>query len=287
MVLFGTGNTTMARTHSVRRLGVAALATAAVLSATMGINEREVGACSCSGPETTVLGPERVDDAPLNTKVRVEVPSSFSSSPAGGNASSGGLLLRVHGRATPVAVSARVTAPGGWASLVELTPSAPLEPSTQYEVLTSDPAAVPQNHVYGAFRTGRATDATAPRIDAIGPAVAYRNTSAMGSMCMVPGPWVTIDGLVAEDPGRHDAQLVFAVWLGDANGTVDTKRPPTSVLRARGGRLDIGQTSLCDPRAFPLPKTPFAWLGIAAVDEAGNSSAVRRVRVDLAGARQP
>ena len=269
----------MARLHT--------LGTAAFVVVALGSTEREVGACSCGGPDTTLLGPERVDDAPLNTKVRVEIPSSFSTTPSGGGAPGSGLLLRVHGRSAVVPTSSRVIAPGGWASVVELTPSAPLEPSTAYEVAIVDPAAVPPSRVFGTFRTGRAVDTTPPRIDALGPALAFRNTSAMGSMCMVPGPWVTIDGIVADDPGRRDAQLVLAVWLGDASGAIDTKKAPTSLLRSHGGRLDIGQTSLCDPHAFPLPKGPVAWLGIAALDEAGNTSAVRRVRVDLAGARQP
>jgi hypothetical protein len=269
--------------HLPRRLGrtaLTALVTIAALSAAVASGEREVGACSCSGPETTLLGPERVDDVPLNTKVRVEVPAQ----------SIGGVgavpMLRVHGRATPIATTTRVIAPGGWASFVELTPSAPLEPSTQYEVATVDTSKVPPNRVFGTFRTGRATDTTAPRVDSMGPAVAYKNTNAMGSMCMVPGPWVTIEGVVADDPGRRDAQLVFAVWLGDASGAIDTRKAPTSLERAHGGRLDLGQTSLCDPHAFPFPKTPFVWIGIAAMDEAGNTSAVRRMRVDLAGARQ-
>ena len=94
-----------------------------------------------------------------------------------------------------------------------------------------------------------------------------------------------VDGLRAEDPGRPNAQLVYGVWLGDAAGNVDTKKPPTSVQRLDNGRLHVGQTSLCDPNGFPIPKGPVMWLGIAAIDEAGNTSPARRVRVDLAGAR--
>jgi hypothetical protein len=271
----------------LRRLGVAVLGTAAFLAIALAFAEGEVEACSCGGPDTTIMGPDRVDDAPLNTRVRVEIPSSLSTLPTGGGAPGSGLLLRVHGRSTPVPTTSRVIAPGAWASVVELTPSAPLEPSTAYEIATVDPAAVPSNRVVGTFRTGRAVDATPPRIDALGPAVAFKNTNAMSSMCTVPGPWVTIEGIVAADPGRHDAQLVLAVWLGDASGVIDTNKAPTALLRAHGSRLDIGQTSRCDPHAFPLPKGAVAWLGIAALDEAGNTSAVRRVRVDLAGARQP
>jgi hypothetical protein len=254
------------------------LTTVAVLLTTL-LAPRDVGACSCSGPQTTLLTPDRVDDAPLDAKVRVELPVASPSTPSA-------VLLRVHGRTTPVAVSTRVIAPGGWSSFVELTPTAALEPDTRYEVATVDPNAVPSTRVFGTFRTGRGKDTTAPRLDAMGPAIAYKNANVMGGMCGVPGPWVIVDGVLSEDPGRRDAQVLFAVWLGDANGTIDTKRPPTSLERAHDGHLAIGQTSLCDPHAFPFPKTPFVWLGIAALDESGNASALRRVRVDLAGARQ-
>ncbi len=254
------------------------LTTVAVLLTTVLV-EHDVGACSCSGPDTALLTPDRVDDAPLDAKVRVELPVSSHATPSA-------VVLRVHGRTTPIAVSTRVIAPGGWSSFVELTPTAALEAETRYEVATVDPNAVPPTRVFGTFRTGRGRDTTAPRIDAMGPAIAYKNANVMGGMCGVPGPWVIVDGVVSEDPGRRDAQLLYGVWLGDANGAVDTKKPPTSLERAHDGHLAIGQTSLCDPRAFPFPKTAFVWLGIAALDESGNASDVRRVRVDLAGARQ-
>ncbi len=272
----------------MRRTGFTATVAFVVLSGATTATEREAGACSCAGPDMAMVGPERLDDAPLNAKVRVEVPasSSFASSVSMSASGAGGVLLRAHGRATPVPTTTRIIAPGGYTSFVELTPSAPLEPATQYEVLTVDATTVPPNRVFGTFRTGRVTDTTAPRIDAMGPAIAYKNANPMGSMCMVAGPWVTIEGVIAEDPGRRDAQLVFAVWLGDASGVVDAKKPPTTLAHAHAGRLELGQTSLCDPHAFPFPKAPVAWLGIAVTDEAGNTSAMRRVRVDLAGARQ-
>ncbi len=272
-----------------RRLAVTGLVALVVLSAALVSTEREVGACSCAGPDATLLAPERVDDAPLNARIRFEIPSPSSTLPAlsaTSAAAAGGVVLRVHGRAATVAATTRAIATGGSTSFVELTPSAPLEPSTQYEVATVDATQIPSSRVFGTFRTGRASDGTAPRIDAMGPAIAFKNTNPMGSMCMVPGPWVTIEGVVAEDPGRRDAQLVYAVWLGDASGAIDTRKPPTAVATAHAGRLDLGRTSLCDPHAFPFPTSGAAWLGIAVMDEAGNTSAVRRMRVDLAGARQ-
>ena len=249
-----------------------------VLASSTVEREREAGACSCRGPETALVGPDRVDDVPLNTKVRIETPVS-------GAAPS--IVLRVHGSATETATSTRTIAPGGWLSLVELTPSQPLEPATQYEVATIDPNRFPPVTVLGTFRTGRATDATPPRLDPVGVATAFVNNNPMGSACQVGGPWVTIEGVHSEDPSRPAAQLVYGVWRGDATGAFDTKKPPTAIVSAREGSLHLGQTSLCDPRAFPMPGTPVMWLGIAAIDEAGNVSAVRRVRVDLAGAHHP
>lgn len=240
-------------------------------------------ACSCVGPQPSLLGPSQVDDAPLNTKVRVEVPSLGSAS--GSRAPNGGVVLRVHGGAN-VATTARAITPGGWLSTVELTPTAPLAPSTQYEVAMVDPSAHPSTTVVGAFKTGTAADSTPPRIDTIGAANVHRNPNAMGSACQVPGPWVDIDAVSAQDPGRPGARLLYAAWLGDAAGNVDPKKPPTAILVADGSVLHVGQRSVCDPRSFPVPKSGVMWLGIAAVDEAGNASAIRKVKVDL-GAKTP
>lgn len=262
--------------------GAAATLLAMVLvSADAVSTETEAGACSCIGPTISLVTPDRVDDAPLDTKVRVEVPSHTAM------ASTGTLILRAHVDGTTIATTSRAISPGGSLSLVELSPSGPLAPKTQYEVAMVDPGKVPSTTVIGTFRTGATTDAAAPRLDSMGPAVAYMNPNPMGAACQVGGPWVTVDGLSAVDPGRAEAQLVYGVWLGDAAGNIDTKRAPTAIARAREGRLHVGQSSLCDPRGFPIPRAPSMWLGIAAIDEAGNKSAPRRVRVDLARARRP
>ena len=252
-----------------------------VLASLATTAEREAGACSCAGPQQALVGPDRVDDAPLNAKIRVDTPSMTRSS-----GSPLPLVLRVHGGKV-IATTSRIITPGGSLSTVELSPSAPLLPGTQYEVAAEDPDQVPTATVIGTFRTGGAADTTAPRLDAVGAATALKNPNPMGSACQIGGPWVTIEGVRAEDPGRPNAQLVYGLWLGDWTGAVDTKKPPTALLaRGQDGTLHVGQTSLCDPRGFPFPKAPLMWLGIAAIDEAGNTSAARRVRVDLAGARQ-
>lgn len=268
----------------VRRLGVVTVAGAAgfvAFSAIATSSEREAGACSCGGPDIALVAPERVDDAPLNAKVRIDAPSAGAVTPG-----ASGPILRVHDGGRVVPSTSRTIAPGGSSSSLEITPTSALAPSTQYEIAMLDPSRVPATIVIGTFKTGTTLDTTAPRLDSVGNVSAYKNVNASGSSCQVPGPWVTIDGLRAEDPGRPNAQLVYGVWLGDAAGNVDTKKPPTSVQRLDNGRLHVGQTSLCDPNAFPIPKAPIMWLGIAAIDEAGNTSPARRVRVDLAGARQ-
>lgn len=266
------------------RLVVGALAAlGAALAAPLGGAIRDAAACSCVGPRASVIGPDRVDDAPLNVRVRAEVPrmGERTSAPSPPH----DLVLRVHGGAV-VETTSRVVAPGGWVMTVELAPKVPLAPATQYEVATIDPAAHPSVIVLGTFKTGTAPDTTPPRIDAMGAAVATKRPNAQGAACQVPGPWVTIGGVRAEDPGRPSAKLLFGVWVGDAAGNADTRKPPAAFVRAHEGVLQIGQSSLCDPRSFPFPKGAASmWLVIAALDEAGNSSAPRKVKVDLAGAR--
>ena len=261
-------------------VGLVGLVGVVAFSAVSGPLERDAGACSCVEPHAALVDPDRVDDAPLNARIRLETPASGIASAAGGTA-----VLRVH-HGSEAPTSSRLIAPGGWVSMIELTPSASLAPATQYEVALLDPTAFPSATVIGTFRTGDARDTVPPRIDAMGPAVAFKNSHAQGAACQVPGPWVIIEGVRAEDPGRPKAQLVFGVWLADRAGNVDVKNPPTAMVTSHDGTLRIGQTSLCDRHSFPMPKTPFMQLGIAALDEAGNVSAVRRVRVDLAGARQ-
>lgn len=267
----------MRRAPFAPRLAPALAALAAAFVAPGESGEREAGACSCAGPRLTLLSPERVDDAPLNAKVRVEVPA---------NGSSGKITLRVVGGAE-VAVTMNRYKPGGWLELVELVPKAPLGASTRYEVASVDLDQYPSTVVFGTFRTGVSADTTAPRVERLGAAVAHRSRRSGGGSCQVAGPWVTIEGVRAVDPGRAEAQLAVGVWLGDAAGNVDASKPPTAIVSPFKGTLHVGRTSLCDPHDFPLPKGGSAWLGVAALDEAGNASGLRKMRVDLSGGGGP
>jgi hypothetical protein len=257
------------------RPGTFALALLFVLS----VPRHEAAAFSCAIEyPIQIVSPDRVDDAPLNAKIRLEVPIDE-------RALYSKVVLRAHagpgvaGRA--IAVEPHMVPYGKGLGLLELTPRAPLAPSTRYEVALVDRAGFPPQTVLATFRTGAAVDTTAPRFERLGAAHAYENTE------FGPGPrgrWVEFEGVGALDPSRPRAQLVFALWTGDAAGRFDTTKPPLALLRPReDGSLFVGAYA-CDLRESPLPNAPSAWLGLAALDEAGNASQLQSVRIDLASA---
>jgi hypothetical protein len=248
-----------------------------VLVVTIAVMERDAGACSCMSPAAVLLTPDRGDDVPLNARVRVEVPASGALSP---------VVLRVHKGAEVPATTRSAT--GGFYRSVELTPKKPLEPKTRYEVAYVDSDRHPSTIVFGTFTTGTTTDTAAPRIDAMGSATPHRvgAVSPGGvivlSSCSTSDPWIVIDGVSASD--RAGAQLAFGVWRADPNGVVDDSKPPAATLLAHDGTLTLGRISTCDPHTFALPDKGVVVLGIAAIDEAGNKSATKRLRVDMSAA---
>jgi hypothetical protein len=230
-------------------------------------------ACSCVGPHDVLVGPDRAADVALNTKVRLEVPA--------GTKRANGAVLRVH-EGDKVDASVRTFADGSL-TFVELTPGKPLSSKTRYEIAIVDPADYPSTTVIGTFETGTTTDTTPPKLDSIGTAVARGNAHPGGGDCSIRGPWIDIGPIRAEDPGRPNAKLLFAVWLADASGNIDVAKPPLVLVAPHKETVTLGKRSLCDPHGFPVPSAQAVSLAIAAVDEAGNTSAAKRVRVDLRG----
>lgn len=235
----------------------------------------DADACSCADPRTPVLvTPDRADDVPLNAHVRYD---TFSMP---GNGSPGvQAVLRVHGGAV-VETTARTIEYRPAFFHIELIPRAPLAPHTQYEIARSSGRQYPAEIVFGTFRTGDARDAIAPLFDPPWGVDAYAYPSPQSMECEIWSPWAIVKGVSASDPERPHAQLVYGVWTADAAGNIDPKKPPATVLQATGDLLQIGGASLCDLRRFPLPAHGVVTLGIAAIDEAGNVSPLRRVRVD-------
>jgi hypothetical protein len=233
-------------------------------------HEGTAHACSCVGPALAFLSPVRADAAPLNTHVRLEVPNPTWAST---------FVLRAH-RGAAVPTRAEVLSGGGM-SVVDLTPLAPLAAVTRYEVATVDPNTHPSTTVIGTFKTGTAVDTTPPRLDSVGKVTTHLNLGMVGGgTCSIRGPWITLSGYAIQDPGRKEASLAFAIWTPDSGGKLDTNLPPDTLLFPFREEVSIGQTSLCDPRSFPL-NGPTAQFAIAVVDEAGNKSGEKRFRADL------
>ncbi|WP_146646017.1 hypothetical protein [Labilithrix luteola] len=225
-------------------------------------------ACSCMAPREVLVGPDRVDDAPLNTRVRFEVPSGAK----------GDFVLRAYEGAR-VETTARTFLDGDL-TFVELTPKSPLAPFTRYEIAVVRPSEYPCTTVLGTFRTGVVADNLAPKLESVGRAVARGGAHPGGGNCSIAGPWIEVGPVKVSDPDQPNARLLLAVWMGDAAGNVDTSKPPTTILPIRGEKLTIGKSSLCDPHDVAIPRAPFVSLAVAAMDDAGNLSAPRKLRVD-------
>lgn len=219
-------------------------------------------ACSCMGPHLSFLSPMNVDDAPLNTHVRIESPS-MGPQPT--------FVLRAHnGADVPVKMQ---TYPEPAITIVELVPNATLAASTRYEVATIDKSQHPPITVIGTFKTGTTEDKTAPRLDSIGKPRVRLNAHYGGGDCSIKGPWIDLEGVVAHDD-RGDGYLAFGVWSAAVTAKPDT------ILFSYRGRVSIGQTSLCDPRRFTFTGS-VVQLTVAALDDAGNASKAISFRADV------
>lgn len=249
----------------------------ALTVAALFVTDGRAGACSCASPKATLLSPAGEQPAPVTARVRVLLPTP--------RAAGATLSLRTPGAPT-VAASATSRAMGD-VELVELTPTAPLAPDTRYEVLLRTPGEYPSTFVFGTFRTGAERDVKAPRLDALGAVSARANPGAMSSMCQSGDTVISFEGVHVSDPDRDGAGVAVGVWIADPSGRVDTKALPSFLSAPREGHLQVGRSSICDPRAFALPRAPSVTLGVAAVDESGNTSAVRLVRVALPPRQAP
>ena len=238
----------------------------------------DASACSCMAPQIAIVGPDRVSDAPLNTRVRFVVP--VQTAPAAT------AVVRVSDTSARADVTERRWV-DGTQIFVELTPAKPLGPDTRYEValVSSDPSAYPSTTVLGTFKTGTSADTTPPKLDSVGAAVAKGNLRAGGGDCTIQGPWIEVANVSASDPGRPAARLMYGVWAADAAGNLDTTKPPAALVSKYLDTLTVGKRSLCDPHDFPISMSaPSMTIAIAAVDEAGNMSPPRRLpKISLTG----
>jgi hypothetical protein len=237
----------------------------------------DASACSCGVPMPRLLTPARGDGAPLNTKVRVAIATPWYTKPTDRVE-----LRKVDGGGVVPVTEHRVKL--GGLEIRELTPRAAFAPNTRYALALVRSDQRPSTWVFGSFRTGAAADRKAPVLSSLGAATAHIGTGNYGSTCDTGDAHAIVRSVVASDPERAQARLLFGVWVGDATGRVDATKPPTGLLEletdaSRPNELAIGNGDLCNMSKFPFPARQNVVLGIAAVDEAGNSSALRTVRL--------
>lgn len=263
--------------------GILALAVALAV-----VGARDATACTCvRTAAVNVIGPNKVDDAPLNSRVRIELSAMLLDTSAGER-----LLLRQHGGPEVPTTTLGPLPLSRIPALVELRPRAELLPSTRYEVVLTRPGRRPSAWVLATFETGTKSDVTAPELEPLGnvsvgglpppPPPPGKPSIVASSSCGGDTPHVVIDKVEAHDPKRAGAQMVYGVWLGDPmTGKMDLMQPPAGIFVAQpDGRLVIGASDSC-MMDFPFPKAASVLLGIAALDEAGNASKPRTLRVAL------
>jgi hypothetical protein len=164
-------------------------------------------------------------------------------------------------------------------------PEAPLLADTSYELVARRPASWhPNQWVFGAFSTGSEPSSVAPGLRVL--AARYLEQIDPG----LPGRrWIELDvstgpapSSAAGSPPGEDAAALFAVWLPNDRGKLNTEAAPSVYLPREGGVLRISSPELCGGRHVPLPAAlGRAEIGVAALDAAGRQSPRERVAIDF------
>jgi hypothetical protein len=167
--------------------------------------------------------------------------------------------------------------PSGAAALavVEMVPLAKLDPSTTYEVVMVKGQDPPKP--VGSFATGKVELTGAPAFQGIAKASYYKAVPVC-CMCMTDDPYAVIE-LKDKVADHRMGQIRFAVWMSDAAGKIDYKKPPTTIYRGSDS-LYLGHPSTCSSANFLFPKQKALKLGIKIIDLAGNASQASEVTLD-------
>lgn len=153
--------------------------------------------------------------------------------------------------------------------IVELVPEAELLPRTRYEVVLSPAAG--QEGVVGSFTTGDAKDLSPPIWTGVTSFVYVGAPETSGS-CSTGEPFFRLTVDAGLDPQTSERDLLYAIWLPDADGAFSDGAPPSTYVRRGGDCVVLGRPWICSPRNFDLPK-PGATLriGVSVTDLAGNT----------------
>jgi hypothetical protein len=171
--------------------------------------------------------------------------------------------------------------------VTELVPSVPLQPRSNYVISLRWGEAVAESV---RFETGEGPDDDPPRWLGV-DSVLVKSTSAAQAKfcdrCPDPGePWVELAIKQPSDDATPEPEILYAVWLPDAQGHLDETKAPTTLLRRRPlGRLVLGVDDDCvgavQPTAALKPrKGPFKAV-LRAVDLAGHQGPRVEIKTDL------
>lgn len=228
---------------------------------------------SCGRSPPIRVWPHRGVPVPMNAHVLITAPATWR-----GDAT---LLLVTaprRGRATDrVAVKEEA-----WRTAeverIELTPLAPLAPSTAYELRSS------RGEVLGAFTTSVMEDKRAPTWSGVTRGSLYRFRAGVidvecgTSLLDVEGPSEAVDDQTTSEDIR------YAVWAGKPGAPLDYTLPPLawtarSPYRSEGRfGLDYGSSEFGND--IDLPKERPLRIGIKAYDLANNATAPSEITVN-------
>ncbi len=226
------------------------------LGLALSASSQRAEACSCPG----VWAPSPSDGAqgvPLNAEVKF---IGLGYAPAE-------LALFSEGRIVESQLSMLGSAP---ATYMRLRPKEFLVADHEYEVATTvrtEDGGVQLDRVLSRFRTGGARDDVPPQdssvhsVEALPPPSNDESLSSCGatsgfSVLLPPGA----------DNATPSTELMFHVYLGVSSDSIAGSQPRLAINS--GGMLVIGN-SLC---GFSIPRGSAHWVGIRAVDWAGNES---------------
>jgi hypothetical protein len=238
-----------------------------VVLAGITLASRPAHACSCSR-QGVVISPGARDPAPLNAQVRVSWPRGLIRLEAST------VSLQVADKKAPKPVAAkRVSVGAGAMVIVILTPDAPLEPKTRYEIIGAESPGGKKATLAG-FKTGSDPDTAAPTWKGPGPA-AYQVSDPLVCGTGKHHAEVPLGTSALADDKTPPTSIALGVWSAD--GEFDARQPPITLIPSWGDRAVLGTASKCMAANFDIPEWPLAGddfhevkLRLAPVDLAGN-----------------
>lgn len=252
---------------------------AALLAGAIAFDGTPVQACSCDARLQIRLIKESDQPLPRNPQLRIRmgrdgvaVPWSMPGQTLP-RPESLRLAIVAKRAGSEVAVAERRVA-AGWGLMALLSPKAPLQAGTQYEVLVIQDK---QRAKLGEFTTSAVEDHSPPAFDGI--------KGSQYTPPLVPPPdgglcdsgREVIELMVAPPRDDQAGSALYLVWLAKDGAPIDFAAPPShaQVLRPTDRTLQIGSRSKCNAEGLAWVARPWQTeqrVGLVVYDEAGNAS---------------